>query len=70
LEQVAADFGISESCLTNWLKAADVEAGFKPGAAAAENAELREAKKRIRVLKQENVGVPDCPGQQVLHPIR
>src|SRR5829696_3935057 len=27
LKQVAADFGIAESCLRNWLKAADVEDG-------------------------------------------
>ena len=31
LKQIAADFGISESCLTNWMKAADVEEGVKPG---------------------------------------
>ena len=31
LKQIAADFGISESCLTNWMKAADVEDGVKPG---------------------------------------
>ena len=54
LKDVAADFGISESCLTNWLKAADVEDGIKPGTTAAENAELRDAKKRIRLLEQEN----------------
>ena len=54
LKQIAADFGISESCLTNWLKTADVEDGIKPGATAAENTELREAKKRIRLLEQEN----------------
>jgi transposase len=54
LADIAADFGISESCLTNWLKAADVEAGIKPGVSAAENAELRAAKKRIRLLEQEN----------------
>ncbi len=54
LKQIAADFGISESCLTNWLKAADVEDGIKPGTTSAENAELREAKKRIRLLEQEN----------------
>jgi transposase-like protein len=54
LKQIAADFGISESCLINWLKAADVEEGIKPGPTAAENAELREAKKRIRLLEQEN----------------
>lgn len=53
LKQIAADFGISESCLTNWMKTADVEDGVKPGTAAAENAELREARKRIRLLEQE-----------------
>ena len=54
LKQIAADFGISESCLTNWMKTADVEDGVKPGTTTAENAELREAKKRIRLLEQEN----------------
>ena len=54
LKQIAADFGISESCLTNWTKAADVEDGVKPGTTAAENADLREARKRIRLLEQEN----------------
>ena len=54
LKQIAADFGISESCLTNWLKQADIEDGVKPGTTAAENAELRQAKKRIRLLEQEN----------------
>jgi transposase len=54
IKQIAADFGISESCLTNWMKAADVEDGIKPGTTAAENAELREARKRIRLLEQEN----------------
>ena len=54
LRQIAKDFGISESCLHNWLKAADVEEGRKPGITASENAELREARKRIRLLEQEN----------------
>ncbi len=54
LKQIAADFGISESCLTNWMKAADVEDGAKPGTTTSENAELREARKRIRLLEQEN----------------
>src|SRR3954463_15337449 len=53
IKQIAADFGISESCLTNWMKAADVEDGIKPGTTATENAELREARKRIRLLEQE-----------------
>jgi len=54
LRQIAADFGISESCLTNWLRKADVEDGITPGSTASENAELREARKRIRLLEQEN----------------
>jgi transposase len=54
LTQVAKDFGISESCLHRWLKLADVEDGVRPGTTAAENVELRELKKRNRVLEQEN----------------
>ena len=54
IKQIAADFGISESCLTNWMRAADVEDGLKPGTTSSENAELREARKRIRLLEQEN----------------
>ena len=54
LKQIAADFGIAESCLRNWLRAADVEDGNRPGVSASESAELREARRRIRLLEQEN----------------
>ncbi|SFV24109.1 Transposase [Micrococcus terreus] len=54
IKQIASDFGIAESCLRNWMRRADIEAGARPGTTAAENAELREAKKRIRLLEQEN----------------
>ena len=54
LSQIARDFGISESCLHRWLNAADVEDGHRPGVTSAEAVELREAKKRVRVLEQEN----------------
>ncbi|MGS2811476.1 IS3 family transposase [Nocardia sp. MW-W600-9] len=54
LKQIAADFGISESCLAGWLKAADVEDGTRPGTTATENAELIQARKRIKLLEQEN----------------
>ena len=47
LKQMAADFWISESCLANWLKQADVDDGQRPGTSAAEGSELREARKRI-----------------------
>ena len=54
LKQVAADFGISESCLANWLRAADVEDGKRSGVTREESAELRELRKRNRLLEQEN----------------
>ncbi len=54
IAQIAADFGISESCLRNWLRQADVEDGVRPGSTAAEDAELREARRKIRLLEQEN----------------
>ena len=54
LDQIAKDFGIHFTTLYSWLKKADVEDGVKPGTTASENAELREAKKRIRLLEQEN----------------
>jgi len=54
VSRIAKDFGISKSCLQRWLKIADVEDGVKPGVTQADAAELREAKKRIRLLEQEN----------------
>lgn len=54
IAQVSRDFGISESCLQRWLKLDDVEEGRRPGVTAAEATELREARKRIRLLEQEN----------------
>ena len=54
IRDVAADFGISESCLNGWLRAADVEDGVKAGVTAAEHAENRELRKRLRLLEQEN----------------
>ena len=54
IKQIAVDFGIAESCVRNWIRQADVEDGAKPTTSAAEHAEFREAKKRIRLLEQEN----------------
>ncbi len=51
--QIAKDFGISEACVHNWLKKADIEDGARAGVTREESAELREARKRIRLLEQE-----------------
>jgi transposase len=54
LEQIAADFGIHGTTLANWLRRADIDEGVKPGATSGELDELRAAKRRIRLLEQEN----------------
>ena len=54
LRQIAQDFGISEGCLHNWLKKADIADGHRPGLTDDERKELREANKQIRLLRQEN----------------
>jgi transposase len=51
---IAKDFGISESCLRNWLAKADVDDGRRPGVSSTDSAELRELKRRNRLLEQEN----------------
>jgi putative transposase len=53
IKDVAADFGISDSCLQNWLTQADRDDGIRSGPTTGEQAELREAK-RTRLLEQEN----------------
>lgn len=52
--QVAKDFGISETCVQNWVRKAEIDDGVKSGVTSTEHAELREARKRIRLLEQEN----------------
>lgn len=54
LEQIAEDFGIHPMTLSKWLRQAAIDAGDKPGVSTSEAAELREAKRRIKLLEQEN----------------
>jgi transposase len=57
LRQIAKDFGISEACLHRWLKIADREDGRgRPTSSTNADdmaAQLREARKRIKLLEQE-----------------
>ncbi len=48
------DFGISDQTLTNWMKQADIEEGRRPGQTKDEAAEVRELRRRNRLLEQEN----------------
>jgi transposase len=61
ISQVARDFGISESCLQRWLKIADRDDGLAPpassdrgGGGKEESLELRELRRRNKLLEQEN----------------
>ena len=54
LGQIARDLGISESCLRNWVRTDEIEAGDREGLTEAERAELVAARPRIRVLETEN----------------
>ena len=54
LSQIAKDFGISDATLHNWLKRAEIEDGVRPGVTTAEAAQMRELKKRLRLVEQEN----------------
>jgi transposase len=54
IAQVAKDFGVSESCLHRWMKLADIDDGVRLGATSVESTDLRELKKRNRLLEQEN----------------
>jgi transposase len=54
LREIAADFGISESCLHRWLRQAEIDDGAREGASSSELSELRALKRRNRTLEQEN----------------
>lgn len=54
LSVIARDFGISESCLTNWMRQADVEDGKRSGTTGEDSTELRDLRRRNRLLEQEN----------------
>ncbi len=54
LDQIAADFGISSSCLHRWLQLAAIDDGAKPGVTTAEQSENRDLRRRVKLLEQEN----------------
>jgi transposase-like protein len=55
VSEIATDLGISDSCLRNWMKQADLDEGRrKDGLTTAERTELVELRRELRVAKLEN----------------
>jgi transposase len=53
VKQLAADLGISDQTLHNWLKQADIDAGRREGLTTEERAELVRLRRRNRLLEME-----------------
>src|SRR3954453_14815205 len=54
IEQIASDFGVHPMTLTKWMRQADIDDGARPGTTPGESAELRELRRRNRLLEQVN----------------
>ncbi|MGO2633504.1 MAG: IS3 family transposase [Galactobacter sp.] len=54
LAQIAKDFGVHVGTLDKWMRQARIEAGDQPGETKQESVEVRELRKRNRLLEQEN----------------
>ena len=54
LRQLAADLGISDQSLSNWVKQADIDEGRREGLTTEERAELVRLRRANRVLEMEN----------------
>jgi transposase len=53
IAQIAADLGLSESCLRNWIARPDIDEGRREGLSTDERAELVQLRRDLRVAKME-----------------
>ncbi len=54
LAQIAKDFGVHVGTLDKWMRQARIDAGGQTGSTTTESRELRELRKRNKLLEQEN----------------
>ena len=53
IADVAKSLGVSQQTLRNWSKQIDVDAGRREGLTAEDKEELKQLRRRVRVLEQE-----------------
>ena len=53
IAQIAEDLGISDSCLRNWMRQADIDDGRRDGTSSNAQTELVELRRELRVAKME-----------------
>ena len=54
IAQIAKDFGVHKMTLHEWIRQADIDDGNRPGKTREDSTELRELRRRNRLLEQEN----------------
>ena len=54
IAQIAKDFGVHEMTPHKWIRQADIDNGNRPGKTREDSTELRELRRRNRLLEQEN----------------
>lgn len=53
IARIATDFGVHPMTLQKWMRRADIDEGSTPGQSRAEAEQVRELRKRNRLLEQE-----------------
>lgn len=54
VSEIATDLGISDSCLRNWMRQADIDEGRRAGSSSSERDELVALRREARTLRLEN----------------
>ena len=54
IEQIATNFGVHPTTLHKWMRQADIDQGAKPGKSTGDSSELGEARRRLKLLEQED----------------